>query len=83
MPKAIQDYCRETGQPVPETKGELVRCCCESLALKYREVTGHLEELTGGTIEAVHVVGGGSQNSSHVEPVHRRCLPAARAGRAG
>ena len=63
MPKAIQDYCRETGQPVPETKGELVRCCCESLALKYREVTGHLEELTGGTIEVVHVVGGGSQNS--------------------
>ena len=36
MPKAIQDFCRETKQPVPKTEGELVRCAYESLALKYR-----------------------------------------------
>ena len=62
MPKAIQEFCRETRQPVPKTEGELVRCCYESLALKYREVLGSLEELTGGQIEVIHIVGGGSQS---------------------
>jgi len=63
MPKAIQSFCRETGQDVPETKGELVRCACESMALKYREVLGALEEVTSQRIEVIHVVGGGSQNA--------------------
>jgi rhamnulokinase len=62
MPKAIQDFCRETGQPVPKTEGELVRCAYESLALKYREVLGWLEELTGNRIEVIHIVGGGSKS---------------------
>jgi rhamnulokinase len=62
MPKAIQDFCRETKQPVPKTEGELVRCAYESLALKYREVLGWLEELGGEHIEIIHIVGGGSQS---------------------
>ncbi len=62
MPKLIQDFCRETKQPVPKTEGELVRCAYESLALKYREVLGWLEELTGNSIEVIHIVGGGSQS---------------------
>ena len=64
MPKAIQDFCRETRQPVPRTEGELVRCCYESLALKYGEVLASLEELTGETVEVIHIVGGGSQNKA-------------------
>jgi rhamnulokinase len=62
MPKAIQDFCRETKQPVPKTEGELVRCAYESLALKYREVLGWLEELTGNRMEVIHIVGGGSKS---------------------
>jgi len=62
MPKAIQDFCRETRQPVPKTEGELVRCAYESLALKYHEVLGWLEELTGNRIEVIHIVGGGSKS---------------------
>ena len=62
MPKAIQDFCKETKQPVPKTEGELVRCAYESLALKYREVLGWLEELGGDHIEVIHIVGGGSQS---------------------
>ncbi|MGO8926051.1 MAG: rhamnulokinase [Limisphaerales bacterium] len=62
MPRAIQDFCRETRQPVPKTEGELVRCAYESLALKYREVLGWLEELTGNRIEVIHIVGGGSKS---------------------
>jgi rhamnulokinase len=63
MPKAIQEFCRETKQPIPKTEGELVRCAYESLALKYREVLGSLEELTGERVEVIHIVGGGSQST--------------------
>lgn len=62
MPKAIEEYCRETGQPVPETAGQFARCVFESLALTYAEVLDGLEQLTGTKIEVVHVVGGGSRN---------------------
>ena len=62
MPRAIQEFCKETGQPVPRSEGELVRCAYESLALKYREVLGWLEELCGEHIEVIHIVGGGSQS---------------------
>jgi len=62
MPGTIREFCRETKQPVPKTDGDLVRCCYESLALKYRETLGSLEELTGNKIEVIHIVGGGSQN---------------------
>ena len=63
MPPAIQQYCRETAQPVPETEGQIVRCVYESLALKYAWVLDWIEELTGTRIEVVHIVGGGSKNN--------------------
>ena len=63
MPKAIQEFCKQTRQPAPKTEGELTRCARESLALKYREVAGWLEELTGERLEVIHVVGGGSKDA--------------------
>jgi rhamnulokinase len=62
MPTAIADFCRRTGQPVPTGPGAVVRCALEGLALRYRWVLERLEELTGGRLEVIHVVGGGSQN---------------------
>lgn len=62
MPTALQEWCRESGQPVPETEGQLVRCALESLALKYRMVLEWLEELTGLRTEVLHIVGGGTKN---------------------
>lgn len=62
MPRAIQEFCRETGQPVPESEGALVRCALESLALEYRRVLGALEEIGGSRVETIHIVGGGSRN---------------------
>lgn len=62
MPVAIQEFCRETGQPVPETEGQLARCIFESLALIYASVLESFEELTGTKIEVIHIVGGGSRN---------------------
>lgn len=63
MAVAIQDFCRRSKQPVPETEGQLIRCALESLALKYREVLRGLEKLTGETVEVIHIVGGGGKNS--------------------
>jgi len=62
MPRAIQDFCRETSQPIPKTPGQLVRCVLESLALTYAAVLEGIESLTGTNIKVVHVVGGGSRN---------------------
>jgi rhamnulokinase len=63
MPGKIQDYCRDTGQRVPETRGEILRTAFEGMALKYRLVLERLEDLRGGPVDALHVVGGGCQNA--------------------
>lgn len=62
MPSAIAEYCGKTGQPVPATDGAIIRCALESLALRYRMVLGHLEELTNSRLDTIHIVGGGAQN---------------------
>ncbi|GIW89410.1 MAG: carbohydrate kinase [Isosphaeraceae bacterium] len=62
MPARIAAYCQRTGQPTPGDEGGFVRCCLESLALKYRWCVERLEELTGGRIRTIHIVGGGSKN---------------------
>jgi rhamnulokinase len=62
MPQAIRDYCTRTGQRRPEGVGETIRCCLESLALKYRWTIERLEELGGRRLEVLHIVGGGTQN---------------------
>ena len=62
MPEAIRRLCSHSGRPVPETEGAVIRCALESLAMRYRIVLGNLEELIGGRIETIHIVGGGTQN---------------------
>jgi len=62
MPRAIAEYCARSGQEAPQSEGAFVRCCLESLALKYRWTLEKLEELRGGRIEVLHIVGGGTQN---------------------
>jgi rhamnulokinase len=62
MPEALAEFCRRTGQAVPEGVGPTVRCALESLALRYRWGAEKLEELTGQKISVIHIVGGGCQN---------------------
>jgi rhamnulokinase len=62
MSTRVRDFCRETGQKVPEGDGALARCITESLALKYRWVLERLEELVGAKMPQLHMVGGGIQN---------------------
>jgi rhamnulokinase len=62
MPEAIRGFCRRTGQTAPADEGAVVRCAVESLAMKIRYVLGMCEELAGGRIETIHIVGGGTKN---------------------
>lgn len=62
MEQAIKDYCADTCQPVPQTRGQIVRCIFESLALRYRQVLDNLRTLSPRPIEVLHVIGGGSRN---------------------
>ena len=63
MTKAIVGYCEETGQPVPVTDADFIRCIFESLALRYNEVIGMLKEMAPFRIDRLHVIGGGSKNT--------------------
>ncbi len=63
MVRKIQGFCADTGQPVPESKGEIARTIYESLAMSYRETVSLLERLKGQSIETLHIVGGGSKDS--------------------
>jgi rhamnulokinase len=62
MPTRIQTYAKRTGQTVPETPGEIVRCCLEGIALRYRWVLERLEQLQGHSLPTIHIVGGGTRN---------------------
>lgn len=62
MPQAIQEFCKNTGQPVPQSRGEIVRAALEGLALKYRFVADRLEAIAGRRLDTIHMVGGGIKN---------------------
>ncbi len=62
MPQAICRFCKRTGQPVPEDEGAVLRCALESIAMRVRQVFGWCEELAGGRLETIHIVGGGTRN---------------------
>jgi len=71
MTAAIQQYCRDTQQPVPETPAEFCRCIFDSLALRYRQVFEWLKEFANEQctmnneqckIDVLHIIGGGSLN---------------------
>lgn len=62
MPAAIAAFCKKTDQPVPQSRGEFIRCILESLALKYRFILEKIATLRGEPIELLHIVGGGSRN---------------------
>jgi rhamnulokinase len=63
MPARLVAYCARTGQAPPSDEGAMVRCCLESLALKYRWTIDRLESILGTTINTIHVVGGGTKNT--------------------
>lgn len=62
LPGKVKSYCQTSGQEVPETDGEVIRCVLESLALKYRYIIESLEQVTNCGYDRIFIVGGGSKN---------------------
>ncbi|MEG1872808.1 MAG: FGGY-family carbohydrate kinase, partial [Ruthenibacterium sp.] len=62
IPARVQEFCRKTGQQVPQSVGEIMRCIYESLALKYRFAIEQLQTVTGKHFTALHVLGGGTKD---------------------
>ena len=63
MVEAIQNYCEQTGQHVPQGYAETCRCIFDSLALRYRQVFTYLTEMASFPINVLHIIGGGSLNN--------------------
>ncbi len=63
LPERIRRACRESGQVVPSAAAEVVRCILDSLAVAYARTVKSAETLSGRSVEVIHIVGGGCQNS--------------------
>jgi rhamnulokinase len=62
MPDKIRSFCEKSGQPIPSSKGQVLRVAIESLALRYRIVFDRIRRLTGRDYACLHAGGGGIQN---------------------
>jgi rhamnulokinase len=63
MPSQIKQYCKATGQSVPQSEGQIIRCILESLALKYKMDLDLTEILANKSFEGLHMTGGGINNT--------------------
>ncbi len=63
MPERVQTFCERTGQPVPQTAGQIMRAIYESLACKYRYALGQLVAIAQRRVDVLHVIGGGARNA--------------------
>lgn len=61
-PQRIADLCHLSDQPVPVTPGQIARSVLESLALAYRQTLEQLTAVSGRSVSALHIAGGGSRN---------------------
>lgn len=57
---AVQEFCRKTGQQVPQTVGEIASVIYNSLAKCYGDTVREIEAITGKTYPVIYVVGGGA-----------------------
>lgn len=62
MPARVRAACSRTGQPVPESDPELVRCILDSMALAIAEAVSEVGRLACWEPDVVHVLGGGAAN---------------------
>lgn len=62
MVERIADACRERGEPVPTSMGEVVRCIIDSLAMSMRHALDDLEQVTGDPVTQITIVGGGTKS---------------------
>lgn len=63
MPERVREYCKKTGQHVPETTGEVMRCIYESLAMKYRLVFEKIKRCVDKNYDTINMIGGGTKDT--------------------
>ncbi len=63
LPNRVREFCRVTGQYVPETRGEVMRCIYESLAMKYKLNFEALTEVSGKHFPQINMLGGGIKDT--------------------
>jgi sugar (pentulose or hexulose) kinase len=63
LPKRVQEFCRVTGQYVPQTRGEIMRCIYESLAMKYKLNFETLRDISGKSFAQINMLGGGIKDT--------------------
>jgi rhamnulokinase len=63
MPRTINEYLVVHGQKKLQAPAAFARCIMESLILRYGEVFRQISQLTGTTLNRVHVLGGGARNT--------------------
>lgn len=80
IPERVREFCRKTGQYVPETVGEIMRCIHESLAMKYRLTFEKLRECTERDYPVIHVIGGGTKDGLLCQMTANSCDRTVKAG---
>ena len=63
LPRRVQKFCRVTGQYVPQTRGEIMRCIYQSLAMKYKLNYNMLCDITGKSYGQINMLGGGIKDT--------------------
>ncbi|MBP3938791.1 MAG: rhamnulokinase [Clostridia bacterium] len=80
IPKRVQEFCEKTGQYVPQTVGEIMRCIYESLAMKYKLTFEKLCECTQRDYPVIHVIGGGTKDTLLCQLTANSCNRTVKAG---
>lgn len=80
IPERVREFCRKTGQYVPETVGEIMRCIYESLAMKYRLTFEKLRECTERDYPVIYVIGGGTKDGLLCQMTANSCDRTVKAG---
>lgn len=80
IPKRVQEFCEKTGQYVPQTVGEIMRCIYESLAMKYKLTFEKLCECTERDYPVIHVIGGGTKDTLLCQLTANSCNRTVKAG---
>ena len=63
LPKRVKEYCEKTGQYVPQTRGEIMRCIYQSIAMKYKYTFNKLNTVGENTYTRINMLGGGIKDT--------------------
>ncbi len=63
LPRRVKEFCEKTGQYVPKTRGEIMRCIYQSLAMKYKYTFNKLNSISDKTYSQINMLGGGIKDT--------------------